>query len=74
MLRALVSEFGEASVLRALQQHGARRFYASYGPAYRLTYASGETVIGSQPWNERFLHHPHPEVRREAAEAVTELR
>ncbi|MFG2454540.1 hypothetical protein ACGFSG_34805 [Streptomyces sp. NPDC048512] len=23
---------------------------------------------------ERFLHHPHPEVRREAAEAVNELR
>jgi hypothetical protein len=47
-------------VLRALQESGARRFYASYGPAYRLTYASGETVIGSQPWNERFLHYPLP--------------
>jgi hypothetical protein len=49
-----------APVLRALQESGARRFYASYGPAYRITYASGETVIGSQPWNERFLHHPLP--------------
>jgi hypothetical protein len=47
-------------VLRSLQENGARRFYASYGPAYRLTYASGEQVIGSQPWNERFLHHPLP--------------
>jgi hypothetical protein len=47
-------------VLRALQESGSRRFYASYGPAYRITYASGETVIGSQPWNERFLHHPLP--------------
>lgn len=26
------------------------------------------------PIVERFLHHPHPEVRREAAEAVNELR
>ncbi|MEU3410990.1 HEAT repeat domain-containing protein [Streptomyces sp. NPDC006658] len=26
------------------------------------------------PIVERFLHHPHPEVRKEAAEAVNELR
>lgn len=49
-----------APVLRVLHAHGARRAYASYGPAYRLTYASGEAVIASQPWNERFLHYPLP--------------
>jgi hypothetical protein len=37
-----------------------RHVYASYGPAYRLTFESRETVIASQPWNERFLHHPLP--------------
>jgi hypothetical protein len=47
-------------ILRALRQHGVRRAYASYGPAYRLTYASGEVVVASQPWNERFLHYPLP--------------
>jgi hypothetical protein len=46
--------------LDALRAHGARHAYASYGPAYRLTYASGEGVIVSQPWNERFLHYPLP--------------
>jgi hypothetical protein len=49
-----------APVLDTLRAQGARRAYASYGPAYRLTYASGETVIASQPWNERFLHYPLP--------------
>lgn len=44
----------------ALERHGIRRAYASYGPAYRLTYATGERVVVSQPWNERFLHHPLP--------------
>jgi hypothetical protein len=47
-------------VLAQLQAQGVRRAYASYGPAYRITYASGETVIASQPWNERFLHYPLP--------------
>ena len=37
-----------------------RRAYASYGPAYRLTYESGERIIASQPWNERFRHYPLP--------------
>ena len=49
-----------APVLRTLESRGHRRAYASYGPAYRLTYLSGEAVIVSQPWNERFLHHPLP--------------
>jgi hypothetical protein len=34
--------------------------YASYGPAYRLSYESGERLLASQPWNERFRHYPLP--------------
>jgi hypothetical protein len=49
-----------APVAAALDAHGARRAYASYGPAYRLTYLSGERIVVSQPWNERFLHYPLP--------------
>ena len=45
---------------RVLETHGIRRAYASYGPAYRLTYESGERIIASQPWNERFRHYPLP--------------
>jgi len=47
-------------VRRLLEAHGLRRAYASYGPAYRLTYESGERIVVSQPWNERFLHYPLP--------------
>ena len=47
-------------ILGALESQGIRRAYASYGPAYRLTYESRERVIASQPWNERFLHFPLP--------------
>jgi Dolichyl-phosphate-mannose-protein mannosyltransferase len=47
-------------VRRVLESHGIRRAYASYGPAYRLTYESGERLIASQPWNERFRHYPLP--------------
>lgn len=47
--------------LRAvLERNGIRRAYASYGPAYRLTYETGERIVVSQPWNERFLHYPLP--------------
>lgn len=49
-----------APVLRVLEGRGIRRAYASYGPAYRLTFESGERVIVSQPWNERFRHYPLP--------------
>lgn len=49
-----------APVRRVLDAHGIRRAYASYGPAYRLTFESGEAIIVSQPWNERFLHEPLP--------------
>ena len=47
-------------VRRFLDDHSIRRAYASYGPAYRLTFESGERTIVSQPWNERFLHYPLP--------------
>jgi hypothetical protein len=47
-------------VRETLERSGIRRAYASYGPAYRLTYESGERIIVTQPWNERFLHHPLP--------------
>jgi 4-amino-4-deoxy-L-arabinose transferase-like glycosyltransferase len=47
-------------VRRLLEERAVRRAYASYGPAYRLTFESGERIIASQPWNERFLHYPLP--------------
>jgi hypothetical protein len=43
-----------AEVRHALESRGIRRAYASYGPAYRLTYECGERIIVSQPRNERF--------------------
>ena len=43
-----------------LESRGIRRVYAAYAPAYRLTFESSERLIASQPWNERFLHHPLP--------------
>ena len=54
----LLPDLGPAR--RVLEAHGLRRAYASYGPAYRMTYESGERMVVSQPWNERFLHHPLP--------------
>jgi hypothetical protein len=46
--------------LQVLRAHGVRHVYASYGPAYRLTFESRQAVIATQPWNERFLHHRLP--------------
>jgi hypothetical protein len=43
-----------------LDAHNVHHAYASYGPAYRLTFESGERIVVSQPWNERFLHYPLP--------------
>jgi hypothetical protein len=43
-----------------LAARGVRHAYASYGPAWRLTWESGERVVASQPWNERFRHWPLP--------------
>ena len=49
-----------APVRRLLESRGIRHAYASYGPAYRLTFESGERIVASQPWNERFRHFPLP--------------
>lgn len=49
-----------APARRLLESRGLTRAYASYGPAYRLTFESGERIVASQPWNERFLHQPLP--------------
>ena len=54
----LLVDLGPARAL--LDAHGVRRAYASYGPAYRLTFDTAERLIASQPWNERFLHYPLP--------------
>jgi hypothetical protein len=43
-----------------LEARGVRRAYAEYATAYRLTFESGEHLIASPPWNERFRHHPLP--------------
>ena len=47
-------------VLRLLDAHGVRHAYASYGPAFRLTWQSGERLVASPPWNDRFRHWPLP--------------
>lgn len=49
-----------APVREFLDRNHVGRAYASYGPAYRLTYESGERLVVSQPWNERFRHYPLP--------------
>jgi hypothetical protein len=43
-----------------LESHGVRHAYASYGPAFRLTWESGERIVASPPWNDRFRHWPLP--------------
>jgi hypothetical protein len=45
---------------RALEEGGVRRAYASYGPAFRLTWETSERVVVSPPWNDRFRHWPLP--------------
>lgn len=45
---------------RMMEAHGIGHAYASYGPAWRLTWTTRERIVVSQPWNERFLHHPLP--------------
>jgi hypothetical protein len=49
-----------APVHEALAERGVRHAYASYGPAWRLTWESGGRVTASQPWNERFRHWSLP--------------
>jgi hypothetical protein len=45
---------------RALEEAGVRHAYASYVPAFRLTWESGERIVASPPWNDRFRHWPLP--------------
>ena len=45
---------------KLLEERGVRRAYASYVPAYRLTYETRERIVVSQPWNERFPGYPLP--------------
>ncbi|HXK08556.1 MAG TPA: glycosyltransferase family 39 protein [Vicinamibacteria bacterium] len=47
-------------VRRLLEAEGVRRVYASYGTAFRLTWESGERIVASPPWNDRFRHWPLP--------------
>ena len=48
------------TVRSLLESRGVRHAYASYGPAFRLTWESGERVVASPPWNDRFRHWPLP--------------
>ncbi len=43
-----------------LAARGVHHAYAEYATAYRLTFESGERLVVSPPWNERFRHHPLP--------------
>jgi 4-amino-4-deoxy-L-arabinose transferase-like glycosyltransferase len=47
-------------VRTVLEAHGVRHAYASYGPAFRLAWESGERIAASPPWNDRFRHWPLP--------------
>ena len=61
-----------ARVLDVLRREHLARAYASYHTAYCLTYTSGETVVASPPWNERFWAYPMPyldDVRAESRAA-----
>jgi len=49
-----------APARRLLAANGVRHAYASYGPAFRLTWESGERILASPPWNDRFRHWPLP--------------
>jgi 4-amino-4-deoxy-L-arabinose transferase-like glycosyltransferase len=47
-------------VREVLEESRVRHAYASYGPAFRLTWESGERIVASPPWNDRFRHWPLP--------------
>jgi hypothetical protein len=47
-----------APVREALEERGLTRAFASYHTAYCVTYESGEAIVATQPWNERFFGHP----------------
>jgi hypothetical protein len=48
------------AVREVLAARAVARAFASYDTAYCLTYDSGESIVASQPWNERFYGHPLP--------------
>jgi hypothetical protein len=53
--------FPDCSAARqTMEALGLRRGYASYNTAYCITWESAERIVVSQPWNERFVHHPLP--------------
>lgn len=43
-----------------LERAGVRHAYASYAPAFRLTWESAGRIVASPPWNDRFRHWPLP--------------
>jgi hypothetical protein len=45
---------------RFLAERRISHAFASYEVAYRLTFLTGERIVVSQPWNERFRHYPLP--------------
>jgi hypothetical protein len=47
-------------VVAWLSARGLARAYASYHTAYCVTYTSGERIVASPPWNERFYGEPLP--------------
>lgn len=49
-----------ARVVAWLSERGLARAYASYHTAYCVTYTSGERIVASPPWNERFYGEPMP--------------
>jgi hypothetical protein len=49
-----------APVRRLLDEAAVRHAYAEYGTAFRLTWESGERLVASPPWNDRFRHWPLP--------------
>jgi hypothetical protein len=51
-------------IATGLERLGVRHAYASYNTAWCLSYVSGERVIASQPWNERFPGYPLPFLER----------
>jgi len=54
----------DLTALRSLLQgRGIAHAYASYGPAYRLSYETNEALVVSQFRNERFPEHPLPYLR-----------
>jgi len=54
-----------------LQKQNITHAYASYFDAYAINYLSGETIVCSQPYNERFFSWPLP--YKEAVDAATHV-